>query len=481
MHNTVSVIIPVYNVETYLERCLKSVIDQTYKELEIIIINDGSTDGSEKICRKWENLDNRITLINKRNEGLGPARNLGIKRAKGEYVAFIDSDDWWEKDAVEKLMEAATGNAADIVYMNFFFSEWDDISGEIVEREFVQYCMFEGVTSIDEMPELLFQPDARMWSKLFCRSLFTNNNIYMPAHPYEDFPVMPLLLLKAKRICQVHKPLYHYLYKRSGNLTGNRENHRYIVCGIEELYQKFEEEGYLKKYGGRLSNYVFKLAKETIDQAFIDYTDRGQYWFFAEPFWATLDKYCSEKVLLKDKKVFLVGSKSGELICKSFVFEEQIVGQCKFHLEEIQHNDIERMAQADYIFVDFLVGSSKAYNRKYVEDQCSRWFEIIQQKGLIEKVVLLKLFYAEEYGIHRDICRPYENIDEIKKANRFLEIYYEQFEADTCEKMKAVVDSEGVPDYTYEHTKAGCYPWYHHGNFYTYVGEKIRKRLTDYE
>lgn len=96
MEDLVSVIIPVYNVEAYLDRCLASVTKQTYANLEIILVNDGSTDNSSEICREWYQRDDRIILIEKKNAGLGPARNDAIDLAQGKYIAFIDSDDWWE-------------------------------------------------------------------------------------------------------------------------------------------------------------------------------------------------------------------------------------------------------------------------------------------------------------------------------------------------------------------------------------------------
>ena len=99
-----SVIIPVYNVEPYLEQCLDSVINQTYKNLEIICINDGSTDNSLKILEKYQKKDNRIKLINQKNKGLSEARNAGLDVAKGEYIAFVDSDDYLELNAYEEAM-----------------------------------------------------------------------------------------------------------------------------------------------------------------------------------------------------------------------------------------------------------------------------------------------------------------------------------------------------------------------------------------
>lgn len=481
MYETVSVIVPVYNVEDYLERCLRSVTSQTYKELEIIIVNDGSTDGSREICRHWAALDERITLVEQENKGLGPARNIGIKKASGEYIAFIDSDDWWEVNAVEELMKAAIENEADIVYMNFYYSELDDASGKLIEREFVQYCLFDGVRSIEEMPELLFQSDMRMWSRLLRRKLFTDNNIYMPPHPYEDFPTLPLLLLKANRICQVHKPLYHYFYKREGNLTGNIQNYKYIALGIQELFQNFQKLGYLEQYGDRLSEYTYELVKGTIDDIFVKFSDKKKYHFFAIPFWEILEKSCPGKLVLKKEKSFLFGSRSGESICKRFLFEEQIIGRHNLYVEKIQNDEINKICEAKYIFVDFLGQGFHVSDVKYIEKQLCQIIDILEQYKMADKVILLKLYYTEEHGIHRNICRKHENIDKIRSVNRFLEKYYERFEAAMNGKIKAIIKFSEIFNYTYEHTKEGCFPWYYNGEFHKKAAKKIKDMLEKIE
>ena len=113
--NLISIIVPVYNVELYIEDCLKSLINQTYKNIEIIIVIDGSTDESEKICEKYRLLDNRILIIRQVNKGLSEARNTGIKHARGKYVIFVDSDDWLEKSAVFDLLEATLKEKAEVV------------------------------------------------------------------------------------------------------------------------------------------------------------------------------------------------------------------------------------------------------------------------------------------------------------------------------------------------------------------------------
>ena len=115
----ISVIVPVYNAEKYLKKCLDSLVNQSYKDLEIILVNDGSQDGSEKICKDYEEKDSRIILINKNNGGPSSARNSGIEKANGEYLSFIDSDDYLALDFYEKLEKSITKNNADIAFCKY--------------------------------------------------------------------------------------------------------------------------------------------------------------------------------------------------------------------------------------------------------------------------------------------------------------------------------------------------------------------------
>ncbi len=128
----VSIVIPVYNVEKYLDRCVQSVINQTYKNLEIILVDDGSTDASPEICDGWVEKDNRISVIHKRNEGAGMARNVGIAQASGKYILFFDSDDFVDLQAVEKCVKIAEEHTCDVV----LYGRGDAYSdGKVVEKD----------------------------------------------------------------------------------------------------------------------------------------------------------------------------------------------------------------------------------------------------------------------------------------------------------------------------------------------------------
>ena len=132
MKNLVSVVVPVYNTRDYLERCVKSIMNQTHRELEIFLVNDGSTDGSAELCAQLQILDKRITVIHKQNGGVVSARLAGLEAAQGEYAILIDSDDWIEPEMIAELYKIAVENDADIVTSGFY-KENDAVYGIVTD------------------------------------------------------------------------------------------------------------------------------------------------------------------------------------------------------------------------------------------------------------------------------------------------------------------------------------------------------------
>ena len=153
----ISVIVPVYNVEKYLRQCLDSVLAQTYRELEIILVDDGSTDGSGAICDEYATRDSRIKVVHQQNGGLSSARNAGLDLATGEYVAFVDSDDYIHETMLELLYQALVENNADTVICNF---ERVDEKGDVISVRSLQ-PLANGVVSMEEALENLATPNHR--------------------------------------------------------------------------------------------------------------------------------------------------------------------------------------------------------------------------------------------------------------------------------------------------------------------------------
>ena len=213
----VSIIVTVYNTEKYVEECIISIINQTYKNTEIILIDGGSTDRTHEICQKYESKYKNIRLIYKENEGVSAARNRGIEEATGEYILFIDGDDWIENNTVEVLVELEEENQADIA---FIIKEGHiDSTGEILIGEGKKMLLH-----IFEMSAI------ESWGKLFKRELF--NDIRFPEGKlHEDLYIMPTIFLKCKKIVAYHKGLYHYRTREDG-LMG-----RELKGDLRELYE----------------------------------------------------------------------------------------------------------------------------------------------------------------------------------------------------------------------------------------------------
>ena len=177
----ISVIIPVYNVEKYLAECLTSVVNQTFKDIEIICVNDGSTDNSPKILEEFAQKDDRIRIINQENQGLSAARNTGLDVETGEYVSFLDSDDFVRTDLyadIQKLLPA------ELICFN---AKIFPISEKYRTLQNYTQCQFDGEQPMEE--KLILKTNVHVWNKVFRTSIIKENNIRFPKGLYfEDFP-----------------------------------------------------------------------------------------------------------------------------------------------------------------------------------------------------------------------------------------------------------------------------------------------------
>ena len=221
MTEKITVIVPVYNVENYLEKCLDSLINQTYKNLEIIVINDGSTDNSGKICQEYAQKDNRIVYIEKENGGLSEARNVGLDKMTGSYVTFIDSDDWAELDYVEILYKKIIEYQADISVGNYYSYNEDEetyyfhIYGDsYYEKVYDNISIFENLYESQEMKSFAL---ISAWGKLYKAKLFDYLR-FEKGKLGEDGYFNQKMYLSVNKVVYLNKGLYAYR-QRSGSIT----------------------------------------------------------------------------------------------------------------------------------------------------------------------------------------------------------------------------------------------------------------------
>lgn len=233
----ISVIIPVYNIQQHLRECLDSVLGQSYPHLQVICVDDGSTDESPAILAQYAQKDNRVQVIRQQNAGPGAARNTGLEAATGEYVIFLDSDDWFEPDFLEKMVDTAQREGADVAICRAV--EFDTNSGRELPSEWMmkkQYLPGKLAFAPQEMADHLFQFTYGMpWDKFYRRELLTTSGIRYPAlKNSEDLAFVYPTLLAAKRIAVVDEVLIHHRINRMASVSNSR-------CGQPEApYEAFQ-------------------------------------------------------------------------------------------------------------------------------------------------------------------------------------------------------------------------------------------------
>lgn len=213
----ISIIVPVYNVEPYLDRCINSIVSQTYSNLEIILVEDGATDNSGKICDEWEKKDDRIKVIHKENGGLSDARNVGIENAKGDYIAFVDSDDFVKNNMYEVLLKNLKTYHADVsVCSAFDFLDNDDM--ENCQQDDIKLEYYEN----EDVFKKLFSKDIGKavvaWNKLYVKKVFERDLRFSKGKFHEDVFFAHRMLGAIHSIVYTNQKLYYY-YVRQGSIS----------------------------------------------------------------------------------------------------------------------------------------------------------------------------------------------------------------------------------------------------------------------
>ena len=239
MNETISIIIPVYNVEKYLNKCLNSVIEQTYKNIEVILIDDGSTDNSGKICDEYAKNDIRIKIIHQQNGGVSTARNNGLEHATGKYITFVDSDDYIEKEMIETMAKKIMKKNADIVICGV--TDRDEENNIINQSLNKKENVFNNIEAIKEMlDEKLF--NCVCWAKLYKKELFRNIKFNSKIRIAEDMDVLYRVFYKSNKIIQIPERLYNWTSRGDSVTKGNDMSKWQDEIDVCENIIKFCEE-----------------------------------------------------------------------------------------------------------------------------------------------------------------------------------------------------------------------------------------------
>lgn len=514
---TVSVIIPVFNVEEYVDRCISSVTRQSFTDIEIIIINDGSTDDSGGKCLEWLKHDNRIIYVCKKNEGAGPARNLGIQMASSEYVAFCDPDDWYDIHFLEMMLAKQKETSADIVICGWH--DYDGDLGKVVNSVIPEAYQGQGI-------HWKWNIRHAVWLKLFRRDIFIKNNIKMPSCIAQDTAIHFFMMAIIEKIAVVELPLYFYLFNRMGSAKNDCFRHtadffEYVPHGLN----LFIDAGLFEKYRINLfvdcldiiNGWYYKIASD------IEYAKRWK-----DKGIGLLHDYFGDTAKLFNSRICLVGSYSlyKSLYPKiyavdnighsfsgliSYMSEKEMIPpdiDNDYRQISLNHDFQKTLIKKietdhfDFLIIDFLDerfdvitvdGGYYTMSDPFLEadmpfeyqaihkfdketidlwkKSCLLFIEVLKKHFSAERVVLVKNLLAEKYGKYGKL-KYYDNIDEIREVNSLLSDYYAYFESNYAD-IKSVSFCDPNDLYTDEDFKHGCMPWHYNDNYYNKAREII--------
>ncbi|GBU24704.1 hypothetical protein R83H12_01338 [Fibrobacteria bacterium R8-3-H12] len=243
----VSVIVPVYNVEPYIRKCVDSILAQSYRNLEIILVDDGSPDNCEKICDEYAANNPNIIVLHKKNGGLSDARNAGLDIAKGEFICFVDSDDWCEREMLQTAFEAMEKAKCDIVSYGAFY---EYAQNEKIFRTLIKNTKCEQkINSFEESLTLVIRDNLAVtaWNKLYRKKVF-ENLLFPKGKLFEDVWIFPRLFENGNGIFAISNPLYHHIIRNDNETITSDSNPRNVeILEAYESWQNFEKNGNLSK------------------------------------------------------------------------------------------------------------------------------------------------------------------------------------------------------------------------------------------
>lgn len=518
----ISVVIPVYNVYEWMDECFESIHSQTFTDFEVILINDGSTDGSEKKCMEWAQRDERFRVITQKNTGPSIARNNGIKKAKGKYLSFIDADDWVDKNFLKKLYEAAVMYNADIVECDVY--RVDNRTKEKI------YHNCSGNMGMDySKSEHMKYGHSAIWKCLFRRELFEKYQVQFPNCHSEAKAIYPLLLALSQKTVNVKEALYYYRRFRENSLTAKprTNNGDELAIGLrafDALVEGFKKNNIFEEYEKLLQEIVTYKLSDMLAMSF--YRREKEIYF-------SLVKQYREYLIQKfpnvksDSYITWGGYNLNRVLWNMNILHD---AYCRFNFSSLisvmtpvaekinyTHKNAYRRIMLDrdikssfwqileetkpqYLIMDFIeerfdilefktmyitksdafdtaetsLAEMKVISRKSEEctqlwkDSCKRFVEKITVDYPNVKIVLVKNFLCENYG---DVTysKKYENLEEIREINELLGKYYDFFE-ENCSNAIVVEASKCEPymtDVDYEY-----------GNLPSHLNEIVNRKIA---
>ncbi len=280
-----SIIIPIYNCEKYIERCINSILFQDIDNFELILVNDGSTDSSNKICKEYEAKDKRIKLISKNNSGVSDTRNIGLKSAKGKYVLFLDSDDFVEKNYLSSVVEIITEHP-EVELINFgFYSDVNSAGNEVISSDIInsKFLYMKNKQEIKENMVYLWDKHMlyNIWNKIYLKEVIDKNNLEFPKYNFgEDMEFNKRYLNSISVFLNSDKCFYHYIKERKGSITATYKEELFDV----RINEYIQFNNYFKAQGLRPEEYLEFSSRRFIERVL-----------------GCIENICSSKVRLKER------------------------------------------------------------------------------------------------------------------------------------------------------------------------------------
>lgn len=538
VRKTVSVIVPVYNTGEYIDQCMGSICSQTYRNLEIIVVYDESGDDSLERCRYFSERDPRIRLIiNDERKGLGAARNQGLRLATGDYVVYVDSDDWLKEDFIEKLYQAIEETGADYVSSLGYF-----IVGNGKKERYTTLPAGTYRSDTDKMLILLGEAPA-VWKKIYNREWLLKKNLFQPeTFYYEDWGYDIALVLEAEKIVLIPETGVFYRTSHKDDSAHDtmvgicRDFRKTLEFGMNEA----QERGTLDKFRLAIEKYMVhdvflreQLAVETENREALRLLQDISADFLEERFGC--------RNLYEFKRHICMGSFSLRWIVQSttaplrklehFAFSSIIASFTPYRHVGIKHKNLLRKQQVEQdisgifyetlrnlsektiLFIDFLeercpilemqdgayMTESEAYldadgtpvtyrrilsgTQEFMglwQQKCLELVEELRRKRELVSVVLVKNRMSERYG-NLNWTREFEGIGEIRQKNRmFSEM--EHYFLEHCKAALVKVTDIALPEkwrFTDVDFRHGCEPQYMNGALYTYLGYELYKKFRD--
>ena len=297
----VSIIVPIYNSEKYIERCIKSILAQTLEDIEIILVDDGSTDSSPELCDKYVEQDSRVKVIHKENAGMGAAYNSGINAACGEYIGFVESDDYINKFMYEDLYNLTLREKVDVVKSNWFIY----LNNQVVKTSHLNnYNSYEIIESPNHSPILRIH--ASIWSAIYNREFLLKNNLRFletPGASYQDSSFSLLVLFKLKNIILSPNAYYYYYLDNETSSVHSRGKQDALFNEFERADKFLQDNPDIKSWANtdklirqywdyiwnlnRVSDELKPYVLKKFAQSFRKYNDLGE---LTQAFWAQVEQ-----------------------------------------------------------------------------------------------------------------------------------------------------------------------------------------------